>query len=93
MSLVRPLAKEEDRVGVCADGVFVAAGSREVMLGGEGAADDQAATSLVAGLKEGVSKMIFEPMVCLAQTVHISCINCSTISKQTETSFHLSLGT
>ena len=51
---MRPLAEEEDRVGVGADGVFVAAGSREVMLGGEGAADDEAATGLVAGLKEVV---------------------------------------
>jgi hypothetical protein len=30
------------------------------------------------------SKMIFEPMVRLAQTVHLSCTNTSTISKWTE---------
>jgi hypothetical protein len=41
----------------------------------------------------GVSKMIFEPMVCLAKTVHLSCIKISTISKRTETTIHLSLVT
>jgi hypothetical protein len=35
--------------------------------------------------------MISDPMVRLAQTVHLSCVKISTISKQTETSFHLSL--
>jgi hypothetical protein len=37
------------------------------------------------------SKMIFEPMVCSAQTVHLSCVKVSSISKQPEISFHLSL--
>jgi hypothetical protein len=32
-----------------------------------------------------------EPMVRLAQTVHLSCVKIGTISKQTEMSFHLSL--
>jgi hypothetical protein len=39
----------------------------------------------------GVSKAIFEPVVRLAQTVHLSCVKNSTISKQTKTSIHLSL--
>jgi hypothetical protein len=39
----------------------------------------------------GVSKAIFEPMVRSAQTMHLSCVKNSTISKQTETSIHLSL--
>jgi hypothetical protein len=42
------------------------------------------------GAPSGVSKMITEPMVRLAQTVHLSWVKISTISKQTETSFHLS---
>jgi hypothetical protein len=37
----------------------------------------------------GVPKMISEPIARLAQTVPLSCINISTISKQTETSFYL----
>jgi hypothetical protein len=32
--------------------------------------------------------MISEPMVRLAQTVHLSCTNTNTISKRTETRFH-----
>jgi hypothetical protein len=39
------------------------------------------------------SKMIFEPMACLVQTVHLSCVKISTISKRTESSFHLTLVT
>jgi hypothetical protein len=39
------------------------------------------------------SKMISEPMVRSAQIVHLSCVKISTISKQTELSFHLSLVT
>ena len=39
----------------------------------------------------GVSKWIFEHMVRSLQTVHLSCIKISTISKQIEPSFHLSL--
>jgi hypothetical protein len=35
--------------------------------------------------------MMFEPMVCSMQTVHLSWVKISTISKPTETSFHLSL--
>jgi hypothetical protein len=41
------------------------------------------------GVQSGASKMISEPMVCLAQTVYLSCIKINTISKWTETSFHL----
>jgi hypothetical protein len=41
----------------------------------------------------GACKMISEPMVCSAQTVHLSCVKIITISKQIETSFHLSLVT
>jgi hypothetical protein len=37
--------------------------------------------------------MIDEPMLRSSQTVHVSCIKISTISKQTEMSFHLSLVT
>jgi hypothetical protein len=43
------------------------------------------------GVSSGVCKMIFEPMVCLAQTVHLSCVKISPISKRTEMSFRLSL--
>jgi hypothetical protein len=43
------------------------------------------------GVSPGASKVIFEPMVCLGQTVHQSCLKISTISKRTEMSFHLSL--
>jgi hypothetical protein len=38
-------------------------------------------------------KWFSELMICLAQTVHLSCIKISTISKQNETSIHLSLVT
>jgi hypothetical protein len=37
--------------------------------------------------------MISEPVVRSTQTTHLSCVNISTISKQTESSFHLSLVT
>jgi hypothetical protein len=40
-----------------------------------------------------VNEMIFELVVRLAQTVHLSCIKISTISKQTKASNHLSLVT
>jgi hypothetical protein len=33
--------------------------------------------------------MIPEPMVCLVQTVHLSCIKISTVSKQTLEPHHL----
>ena len=35
--------------------------------------------------------MISEPMVRSTQTVHLSCVKISTLSKRTELSFHLSL--
>ena len=41
------------------------------------------------GVPSGAVKMIFEP--CLEQTVQLSCTNTNTISKRTETRFHLSL--
>ena len=40
------------------------------------------------GVTLGASKTISEPMVCLAQTVHLSCTDTNTISKRTETRFH-----
>jgi hypothetical protein len=39
------------------------------------------------------SKTIFKPKVCSTKIVHISCVKISTISKWTESSFHLSLVT
>jgi hypothetical protein len=41
------------------------------------------------GVPLGASKTIFEPLVRSAQTVHISCVKVSTISKRTKTSFHM----
>jgi hypothetical protein len=41
------------------------------------------------GAQSGAAKMISEPVVRSAQTVHLSCTETNTISKQTETSFHL----
>jgi hypothetical protein len=41
------------------------------------------------GVPSGVSKMISKPMVCLAQTVHLSCIEINTISKCSKMIFHL----
>jgi hypothetical protein len=35
-------------------------------------------------VSSGASKMIFEPMVCLAQTMHISCTDIDTISKRSK---------
>jgi hypothetical protein len=35
------------------------------------------------GVPTGVSKTISKPMVCLAQTMHLSCTDANTISKQT----------
>jgi hypothetical protein len=43
------------------------------------------------GVPSVASKTIFEPMVRLAQTAHLSCVKISTISKQTQTRFPLSL--
>ena len=37
----------------------------------------------------GALKMMSKPVVCLAQTVHLSCTNTSTASKQTEMKFHM----
>ena len=45
------------------------------------------------GVPSGVSKMTSEPMVRSAQTVHLSCVKTSTISKRTKTSVHVSLVT
>jgi hypothetical protein len=45
------------------------------------------------GVPSAASKMVSVAMVRLAQTVHLSCVKISTISKQTEMSFHLSLAT
>ena len=41
------------------------------------------------GVPSGASKLISEPMVRLAQTVHLSCFEANTFSKLTETSLHL----
>jgi hypothetical protein len=41
----------------------------------------------------GASKMFSKLMIHSVQTVHLSCIKISTISKRTKTSFHLSLVT
>jgi hypothetical protein len=43
------------------------------------------------GDPSGASKTIFEPMARSTQTVHLSCVKISTISKQTKASIHLSL--
>jgi hypothetical protein len=40
------------------------------------------------GVPSDASKMIYEPTVHLAQTVHLSYIDTNTISKRTETRFH-----
>jgi hypothetical protein len=41
------------------------------------------------GVPSGTSKMIPEPMVHLAQIVHLSCANTNTISKHTEIGFDM----
>jgi hypothetical protein len=43
------------------------------------------------GVPSSASKMISEATVHLVQTMHLSCTETNTVSKQTETSFHLSL--
>ena len=43
------------------------------------------------GVQSGALKMIFEPMVRSKQTVHLSYVKISTISKWTETNLHLIL--
>jgi hypothetical protein len=45
------------------------------------------------GVPSGVSKMIYDVVVCSAQTMRLSCVKTSTISKRTESSIHLSLVT
>jgi hypothetical protein len=40
------------------------------------------------GVQSGAYKMIYEPMVHLAQTMYISCVEINTISKWTKMSFH-----
>jgi hypothetical protein len=45
------------------------------------------------GVPSGASKMISEAVVCSSQTVHLSCVKISTLSKKTESSFHLSVVT
>jgi hypothetical protein len=45
------------------------------------------------GVPSGVSKSVSEAMVHLVETVDLSCSDTNTVSKQTETSFHLSLVT
>jgi hypothetical protein len=42
------------------------------------------------GLPLGAPKMISEPIACLTQMGYLSCVEISTISKETKTSFHLS---
>jgi hypothetical protein len=42
------------------------------------------------GVTSGVSKMISEPMVCLAQTMHLSCFDTNTIFEWTEMGFYMS---
>jgi hypothetical protein len=43
------------------------------------------------GVPSGASNMIFELMEHSTQTAHLSCVKITTISKQTQTSFHLTL--
>jgi hypothetical protein len=45
------------------------------------------------GVPSGAPKMISQPMVHSVQTVHLSCVKISTISKRTESSIHLTLVT
>jgi hypothetical protein len=41
------------------------------------------------GVQSDASKIISEPMVLLAQMVHLSCIEIDTTPEQTEMSFHM----
>jgi hypothetical protein len=41
------------------------------------------------GVPSGVSKSIFEPMVHLTQTGHLSCTDTNIVSKRTKTRFHM----
>ena len=45
------------------------------------------------GVPLSVSTTISKPMVCSAQTKHLSCVKITTISTRTKTSFYLSLVT
>jgi hypothetical protein len=45
------------------------------------------------GVLSGASKMISEPTVCFAQTMHLSCADTNTIFEWSKSSFHLSLVT
>jgi hypothetical protein len=45
------------------------------------------------GLPSGASKTIYEAMVRLRQTEHLSCINANTISEQIEMRFHVTHAT
>jgi hypothetical protein len=45
------------------------------------------------GVALGASEMISNPTICSVQTVHLSCVKISTISKWNEISFHLRLVT
>jgi hypothetical protein len=40
-------------------------------------------------VSSGASKTISDPMVCLAQTVHLYCTDTNTVSKRTEMGFHM----
>jgi hypothetical protein len=37
----------------------------------------------------GASKTIYEPMVCLTQTMLLSCVDTNTVSKQAKIRFHM----
>jgi hypothetical protein len=41
------------------------------------------------GVLSDASKRISDPMVRLVQTVHLSCMDTNTVTKQTETRFHM----
>jgi hypothetical protein len=41
------------------------------------------------GVPSGASKTIYEPMVRLAQTMHLSCTDTNNVSKRTEMRFHM----
>jgi hypothetical protein len=41
------------------------------------------------GVPSGVIKMSYEPMVLLAQSVHLSCTDTSTASKESEMTIHM----
>ena len=41
------------------------------------------------GLPSGASKMIADPMVRLAQTVHLSCTDTNIVSERNKTRFHM----